>query len=391
MDEPPIRRGVYFFLSYAHSPPFAGGLRSDADPSVGIFFRDLTQAVGLRARPATEMRIGFFDQLIPPGEDLKARLHEALSSAEVFVPLYSPGYFSKSWPLREQEVFRRRLSPFGPAATDQHIVPVLWTPLPSWEQPQAMTGPRVQVGSEYDDNGLRALCMLAPYREAYKQVLASLAHEIVQVVERSPLGPSPAPELDTIDLPAPPDARFLVAMLAAGTDQPALAERPDVWWRPVDGRRVPPVVQHAGNIAERLGLTTLIGDFDELQGSFERAPGIVLVDPWAVTSHGPEQLGSMIAGLPDWITLLVLDPCLKHAGSTPIDQAVAVLASVRPAPVNRVPSMGALEGMLPDLMARARRTYLRAGRVFPPAETSRRPPRLRAGPAENQWEGGTGE
>jgi hypothetical protein len=103
------RHGVYFFLSYAHSAPTSERVWSDADPTVSVFFADLATAVTARARPAEGMEIGFFDQQIPPGADMKAQLCDALGRAEVFVPLYSPGYFAKSWPMREQEAFRGRL------------------------------------------------------------------------------------------------------------------------------------------------------------------------------------------------------------------------------------------------------------------------------------------
>ncbi|MGH3935463.1 MAG: TIR domain-containing protein, partial [Pseudonocardiaceae bacterium] len=126
------RHGVYFFLSYAHSAPTSERVRSDADPSVGVFFADLVAEVHARARPAEGMEIGFFDQQILPGTDIKTQLCDALGRAEVFVPLYSPGYFAKSWPMREQLVFQGRLRAASATTPDRHIVPVLWTPLLSW-------------------------------------------------------------------------------------------------------------------------------------------------------------------------------------------------------------------------------------------------------------------
>src|SRR4051812_44361657 len=99
-----------FFLSYAHSAPLAtmGDTNSDADVWVRRCFADLSEAVAglLGADPAT---VGFVDYLVEPGTDLKAMLTEKLGKAEVFVPLYSPGYFNKAWPIRERAVFLERL------------------------------------------------------------------------------------------------------------------------------------------------------------------------------------------------------------------------------------------------------------------------------------------
>ena len=87
-------RGRYFFLSYAHSPPLDGSLEEDQpDPPnewVRTFFRNLTDAVQLRASPSASLAPGFFDQQIPLGSDWKAVLSDALGTAEVFVPLFSP-------------------------------------------------------------------------------------------------------------------------------------------------------------------------------------------------------------------------------------------------------------------------------------------------------------
>ncbi len=379
------RHGVYFFLSYAHSAPTSERVRSDSDPSVGVFFADLAAAVAARARPAEGMEIGFFDQQIPSGADMKALLSEALGSAEVFVPLYSPGYFAKSWPMREQEVFRRRLRAASAVAPDKHIVPILWTPFPSWEQtPTVARALSIGVGiSDYGENGLRALCMLASYRRSYQRVLSRLADEIVTVAEGSTLGPSAAPDLDGVPGPATVEAGFLVAMLAP---RHAVSRAPQAvkggenpWWRTYAGRRIPPAAEHAGSVAERLGLDTRVADFVEVEEFFDRTPAIVIVDPWVVADRGPMFLTSTFAGLPKWVVPLVLD---GQRGDPSVDPAMAektveALGSALQVPVNRVNSMDQLDEILPTLVARARRTYLREGPVFPPVGPSKRPRRLR--------------
>jgi len=101
----------YFYLSYAHSPPLAGS-RLDAstpDEWVREFFQDLSQAVNRRASPERGLAAGFIDLHVPSGQEWKETLVRALGEAEVFVPLYSPGYLSRSWPGREWACFAQRI------------------------------------------------------------------------------------------------------------------------------------------------------------------------------------------------------------------------------------------------------------------------------------------
>jgi len=394
-----IRHGVYFFLSYAHSAPTSEWVRSDSDPAVGVFFADLAAAVAARATPAAGMEIGFFDQQIPPGADMKALLSDALGVAEVFVPLYSPGYLAKSWPMREQEVFRRRLLTASAAAPDQHIVPILWTPFPSWDQP-SIVARALSIGagiSDYGENGLRALCMLTSYQHSYQLVLSLLADEIVKVAERSPLGPSAAPDLDDVPGPVAAEANFLVAMLAprhvVSRAPHAVRGGKNPWWRTYAGQRIPPVAEHAGSVAERLGLKTRVADFVEVEELFDRTPAIVIVDPWMVADRGPEFLTSTFADLPKWVVPLVLGEQRGSPGlgSAMAEKAVEALGSTLQVSVNRVNSVDELEEILPTVVARARRTYLREGPVSPPVEPSPRPPRLRENDLRNAEGSETGE
>ncbi|MGH3921288.1 MAG: TIR-like protein FxsC [Pseudonocardiaceae bacterium] len=379
------RHGVYFFLSYAHSAPTSKQVRSDADPSVGVFFADLVAEVRARARPAEGMEIGFFDQQIPPGTDIKAQLSDALGRAEVFVPLYSPGYFAKSWPMREQLAFQGRLRAASATTPDRHIVPVLWTPLLSWEQPPAMaTTLNIRADdSDYGENGLRALCMLTSYRRSYQLVLDMLADEIVKVAERSPLGPSTAPDLDDVPDPVPSNAGFVVAMLSPEDSvllgSNAVGGRTNASWWTYAGRRIPLVAEHAGNMAERVGLKTSVGNFTEFESLFDQTPAIVFVDPWIVVSRGPDFLASIFAGLPKWVIPLVLDGQRGDPSVDPAmaEEAVKALGSALQVPINRVNSMDQLDEILPTLVARARRTYLREGQVFPPVGPAKRPGRLK--------------
>src|SRR5215472_17024308 len=98
--------GSYFFHSYANSPPLAGSMPTEPDRWVRRFFEDLTTAVRSVATSPT-LATGFIDQDLPLFSGWKASLTQALSVAEVFVPLLSPGYYTRSWPGREWACFEK--------------------------------------------------------------------------------------------------------------------------------------------------------------------------------------------------------------------------------------------------------------------------------------------
>src|SRR5690242_20464850 len=107
-EKPQGMLAPYFFLSYSRSDPLAGHPQKNPDHLVERFYRDLTEAVQRRASLTAGVVSGFFDQRIPVGSNWKQSITEALSATQVFVPLYSVGYLTNSWPGREFACFRRR-------------------------------------------------------------------------------------------------------------------------------------------------------------------------------------------------------------------------------------------------------------------------------------------
>jgi FxsC-like protein len=284
------------------------------------------------------------------------------------VPLYSPNYLANSWSLREQEAFQRRLSDASAVTPNRHIVSILWTPIPVWDQNERLIA-MGRVGSnnaDYRENGMRALCMLASYRRSYEDVLAALAKEIVTVAENLPLGPSAPPDL--VDEPgeASAEAGFLVAILEPPSDNGGSR-----WWRPYAGRRIQPVAEYVRNVANRLGLSAEVGEFSEFEKLFQGRPGVLLVDPEAVADRGQEFVASTLAKLPEWIIPVILDDSAEAR-----DPAGDVLANELVGPtgsdLSRVGSMDELDEILPAVIARARRRYLRKGQAFPPPGSPKR-------------------
>ncbi|ASW54131.1 TIR-like protein FxsC [Plantactinospora sp. KBS50] len=376
------RHRTYFFLSYAHSAPTSDAVRTDTDPWVGQLFLDLSAEVSRRARPGGGTDTGFFDQHIPLGVDWKVALADALSAAEVFVPLYSPGYFSRPWALGEQKSFRSRLAEADVADAAERLVPVLWIPLPPWvEHPEL--APALRLGEdipEYSENGLRALCMLAAYREPYETLLGRLAERIVAVAERAPLRPSRAPALAEM---APGDVAsdpaFAVAVLAPTVvDGPPEGRygRTGVHWRPFVEQRALPVAEYAASTAERLGLPTRIVDFADAGPLLRRCPAVVLTDPWLVARPGGVQaIRAAAEDLPPWaMPLVVSDGADQSETTRATDLAGAAVAMLRDAGIRQARQVHGIREfveLMPVLVTQARRQYLRH---FPMQPSGNPPP-----------------
>jgi len=383
---------IYFFLSYAHSPPTVDPASTDSDPWVTAFFDDLCAEVGQLARPDTKLGIGFYDDLLPPGSDWKALSASALGAAEVFVPLYSPGYLNRSWPIRERESYRRRLAVFASAGTGRHILPVLWVPLPAWDEaPERADALEIAKDiPEYADNGLRALCRIGSYRRHYVTILERLAKRIVAVAEKSPLGPSPAVALDRLPVPPATDTPFVIAVLApSGSDAPALPRKGSYGpmgtsWRPFADTQELPAAEYVANVAERLGLPTRIVDLAAGGTLLDTYPCVLLIDPWVVAGKDSTAVLSEATGhLHEWVTpLIVVDQDDVHGsarGAVLAAEVTDTLARAGAVRVKRARQVNEFVELIPTLISEARRQYLKHGPVFPPKGPHRERPRL-AGP-----------
>jgi FxsC-like protein len=378
----------YFFLSYAHSPPLAGTLQADPDQWVRTFYRDLTESVDhLASKP--RLAPGFLDQDIPPGASWKASLTRALSAAEVFVPLLSPGYFARSWPGREWACFSRRLSLAQVAEPDRRFMPVLWIPLQeqqdlSGRRDDALTLGAATLGaasSGYAENGLRTMLRLAPYRSSYHQIVQRLAADIVHLAENEPLPPSQAPDISEVQSAFPRDANgvvFAVTVAAPSrTDLPAGCDRVGYGDRDVDWLAYPddqtlPLAEYAAQVAEQLDFAVIVAGVEKTGDLSSTMPGVILIDPWfAASDRGLSALRSLASKLPHWVLpLLVLDPL---AGPRATELAALVRAVLGDAAATHtetarlamtgVTTLKEFISVMPILVAEAERQYLRRGPV----------------------------
>jgi FxsC-like protein len=384
-------RGTYFYLSYAHSTLGYADDTGDTDHWVTVFFNDLARAVREVARFPVEDP-GFYDALLPPG-NWKADLTKALSATEVFVPLYSTGYLDRTWPMGERQSFLQRL-PAATAKTDPHVVPVLWAPLPDdWsrvpELPVAL-----ELGHDmpsYLDNGLRALCMLPPYREHYRSMVSRLARRIVDIAELSPLGSNRVPAFgDIAGSGNSDDTPFIVGVLAPTTQDLPTRRSAETYgvlgqsWRPFGAASDVPVAEYAANYAERLGLTTRIIDFNPDRELLDRFPGMIIVDPWIMLGDGGRSaLGPIGVDLRNWVTVLVVadadDPQYAEHGAE-LRAAVTEMLTRAGAPrVQHANGVAEFERLMPRLVTEVRRRYLRNAPTLAVVEAQRRRPTLTDG------------
>ena len=378
------QRSSYFFLSYAHSPPLAGTQQADPDQWVRRFFRDLTDSVERQASPGSRIDPGFFDQDIPVSADWKAALTRALSTAEVFVPLYSPSYFARSWPGREWACFRQRLTQVGFANPEQRLAPVLWIPLPG-EQDRPGLEQAMAVGASeraYAENGLRALLRLTQYRAPYRLVVSRLAKRIVELAETAPIAPSAAPDID--EVPSAFNAGASAAVFAVAVAAPALPDLPadrdpagygsrSIDWRAYPQDQTLPLAEYAARVAEQLDFAVVVAGIEKTGDLPSNMPGVILIDPWFIADdRGLTALRSFVRGLPSWVLPLpVLDP-LADASATKLaervrailgEAALARTATVRHA-MKGVSSLKEFVSLMPILVAEAERQYLRHGPVL---------------------------
>ncbi|HEY3870782.1 MAG TPA: TIR-like protein FxsC [Actinocrinis sp.] len=382
----------FFFLSYAHTAPLDGLEPDPVDYWVEKLFRDLSAGICRETGLAPDTPVGFFDGTLQAGADWKAETTARLSTAEVFVPLYSSRYFAMSWPGREWACFATRLAGEPPGRPSPHIVPVLWSPLPSAldlpeaDDPVALIGDAGEF-EEYAANGLRALNMLRLYRELYEKIVGQLAKRIVHVAREHRLGRRAVPPLDR--MPSEfrrkgADDDFVFAV-AAPTAQTVPAGRVPGWygaestdWRPFGDRQELSLADHAIAVTERLGFSTEALPAGSAAAHGATAPTVVLIDPWiAAPLDRPEgaalrELRKLFEGgrAPWTMPLLVVNTADRESAEchSLLSERIASILSEVGALESRTAQLGA-EGvrslgdfarLMPMLVAEAERWYLRS-------------------------------
>jgi FxsC-like protein len=402
MTDQPGMLPPYFFLSYAHSDPLAASptedldklVRADPDQLVRKFFYDLTEAVREHASRKPGLVSGFFDQEVPVGSDWKHRLTQALSTAQVFVPLYSVGYLAMAWPGRELACFRQRVERAGFANPVRRFVPVLWAPLVGAQDPPGLHEALASSDTEpdYAENGLWALLRLRPYRQSYLAVVHRLARQIVDLAEKNPINPvalSQVPDIEKVKSefpPAAPLAAFVIevaaptlAVLSEGSDPQAYGETP-VQWRPFPGQELP-LAEIAKQVAERFDFDPKVSEVGVAGELDDRQPGIILIDPEFIASeNGRATLRKVAKRLPEWVLPLVVVSQPRSRRTKELTAGVRDILNAKALPTESarrgargVESLDEFASLVPLLVAEAERQYVRyrSSRVPPPGPSGR--------------------
>lgn len=360
----------YFFLSYAHSPPLAGSQLATPPPGaaeIREFFTDLSHAVGQRARAERGLAPGFIDLQAPSGEGWEEALVRALGEAEVFVPLYSPEYISRSWPGKEWASFAQRIEAAGIADPLWRFAPVLWVPLPADGEPRGLraaldlvpAGAPQDATSAYRENGLLAMRRLRPYREWYQLITDELAARIVRLAEDDYIGPSPAPDVDAME-----------SAFAADSTVPVLAVV-------VVARDGSPLGEYGRMAGEQLGFRVRVTGMEAIRSELPvRSPVLVLIDPLYVTEEKVRaDFDALVAELPPWSV-----PALGPGPTAGVSRSLGTMTGTKSRTVRRalrgVGSLSELDALLPFLVAEAGREYLRLDPVNRPAPRTQARPRL---------------
>lgn len=188
-----------FFLSYARHHRVPGdktGTAEDPDRWTLRFFDDLTFEVAELTALPRESRPGFMDREVRVGQEWPRRISEALAECRVFVPLYTPRYFTSLSCASEWYLFQARQSAheLTSGTRPEAIIPVLWLPMPDTDLPpaaQALQFDHHTLGEAYARLGFLQLIRLARFKDEYQLAIHALAREVVRVA----LGSAPQPAM----------------------------------------------------------------------------------------------------------------------------------------------------------------------------------------------------
>jgi FxsC-like protein len=394
----PAGRPSYFYLSYAHSPPLAGSPPTPPDEWVRTFFGDLTSAVQDHASQQFRISPGFYDQEIWPSPNWKAALTDALGSAEVFVPLYSPAYLARSLPGREWVCFEERLIAAGIAEPLGRFTPVLWIPLPAGQQPPGWREARdlapAPAASAYVENGLQTLLRLAPYRRYYDLIVDRLAERIVELAEKAPIEPSAVQDIDAVRSAFAFESQGLTfaVVVAAPTMGAIQAERNATAtygsvgsaWRPFATEQEQPLAQYASMAGEQFDFAVQVMELEMVGDLIDHAPGVILVDPWYISDDkGLNVFREFARRRPSWVLpVLISGSDHDERAAKLTQQMISLLGNdriPRSGPARRallgVERLQDFVALMPFLVAEAEREYLRHGPI--PGSAAKSGSRLR--------------
>ena len=307
----------YFFFSYA-----CANAQGKADTYVSQFFDDLVFEIQQKAQPPVSGEIGFRDwDSIGTGDNLPHKLIDGLRTCKVFVPLYSPLYFTREACGKEWHAFTQRLAVYAKRLANAQelpplIMPVWWVPvdLQEYGLPASIAslkytydhlGHDYEFGEKYKMEGLLQLLQLND--PDYKRFVTRFARRMREVCNAHLLADAQALDWDGLpnafqsaapaqSAPAPAGPGHVEFLIAAGcapqfahvpARQACYGDRPEYWrpYYPTVDKRIGPVAQATAAAADLTSLLVDVGPGlqDRLKQAKKKQNIVVLiVDPWSL-------------------------------------------------------------------------------------------------------------
>lgn len=302
-----------FFLSYARDDVYVGDSK---DPLLDRFYGELASEVSFRGGGVMGLT-GFLDREQQTGANWPVATGDALRNCAVFVPIYSPNYFSRPACGQEWHAFSRRLHAHKNATGTwlASILPVWWVP-PAQELPHVaryLQHTRDQFGAEYRSHGLRTLMMNSKYESQYKDFLERFALQVVAAASNpppplaalnllaepngfTPAGSGSSPRTATGTRASGPKSVTFVVAAADRANMETVSIRTmldaygDDWadWRPFHPVCADPIVLRAQGVANAQKMISGLKPADDSlfalldQASRRMELVVLIVDPWSV-------------------------------------------------------------------------------------------------------------
>ncbi|MEV5958827.1 TIR-like protein FxsC [Streptomyces sp. NPDC051987] len=398
----------YFFLSYAHTPQWSLG-SGDPDHWVRVLFNDLcSHIMALTDLPAGSPA-GFMDREMRSGEGWPEKLSENLAAARVFVPLFSPRYFSSEMCGREWYAFHERMlqARTTGGAPVSAIVPALWTHVDMRDVPDSVRHIHVEnmsSGGRYLNNGIYGLIKLSRLRDEYEETVFRLAERIVQAAHESQLPPGRPRDYESTPSAFKPRGtgpRHIRLTVLAPTRDTVPADRDArpygddaLDWNPYPTESTRALASHAEELIRSLDYRVTVSDFDDENLSVgpdeAPAPTILLVDQWALgDEERRRRLRTFDAYARPWVSPIVprsrtdlqnhgeqgrrLAEELERVMPTALERARH--SDIRIA-VNGVPTLMSFTRVLPEVVAHTTQQFLENAEVRLPSAPPVPRPRL---------------
>ncbi|MFG2946322.1 TIR-like protein FxsC [Streptomyces adustus] len=404
----------YFYLSYARTPSLGPDAGGDPNHWVGVLYRDLCSHIMAMTSLPANAPAGFMDREMGVGEGWPERVSENLANCQVFVPLFSPRYFTSEMCGREFYAFTERVleaQAGGAMAAGSRVVPVLWTGLLNAEHlPESVHSlqlDHMDLGERYTSDGIYGLIKLTRLRDDYEEAVYRLAQRIVRTAQESPLPPGRPRSFASTPTAFRPrgSADRSIRLTVVAPTRHSVPEHRDpapygesaLDWNPYHGESTRPIASLAQELTRALDYRVSVSSFDDEElAEPDAGPdspdtlGILIIDRWALTdARRRDRLRVFDTRARPWQGAIVpwYHADLQSQGAQG-QRLTADLERIMPltlergrrtdtmSAVNGVPTLAAFTQALPRVVAHVTQQFLRHAQAHPPSLPSSPRPRL---------------